>query len=301
MRRCTMAVPRGWQMRGVQVCRKSAWCSISRHHRPLTLATDSTHVCGSRSVSSRSWRAEYPRCSLPHAAVASRRMEGIRLAPFNAQLHVEVRQCLHRSSGMHTKDSPTSSQDNTQTPTFPQEDFIYIPNAVTEDEAALLLKEFEAKLKRKRYEQGHWDGAIVDYREFENRDWRNPDCQHIVSGLQQRIEVAVGKGPIPFLPRVHVIDLSDKGVINPHVDSVKFSGGLVAGLSLLCDAIMRFRPADTETGLPLPDHAPSDFVLAQNSLYVMKGKVRYNYTHEVLPRQGDGRRISMMMRNEWQE
>ena len=39
-------------------------------------------------------------------------------------------------------------------------------------------------------------------------------------------------GAVAFLPRTHVLDLHADGWINPHVDSIKFSGGIVCGLSL---------------------------------------------------------------------
>lgn len=114
--------------------------------------------------------------------------------------------------------------------------------------------------------------------------------------LERRIEDIVGR-ELTFLPRVHVIDLADTGFINPHVDSVKFSGGVVAGLSLLTDAVMRFRPANLELGTPISGLEPTDFVVAQNSLYVMSGQVRFEYTHEVLPRNPPARRLSVMFRD----
>ena len=43
---------------------------------------------------------------------------------------------------------------------------------------------------------------------------------------------------IQWLP-CHAIDLSVTGVLKAHVDSVKFSGEIVAGISLLSDAVMR--------------------------------------------------------------
>ncbi|CAN0326924.1 unnamed protein product, partial [Phaeothamnion confervicola] len=39
----------------------------------------------------------------------------------------------------------------------------------------------------------------------------------------------------------HAIDLAPEGFIKPHVDSVKFSGRVVAGLSLVSAAVMRLR------------------------------------------------------------
>jgi hypothetical protein len=40
----------------------------------------------------------------------------------------------------------------------------------------------------------------------------------------------------------HVIDLSPDGHIGPHVDSIKFSGGMISGLSLLSSRMMRLTP-----------------------------------------------------------
>jgi alkylated DNA repair protein alkB homolog 7 len=46
-----------------------------------------------------------------------------------------------------------------------------------------------------------------------------------------------------WLP-VHAIDLTAAGHIKPHVDSIKFSGTVVAGISLLSTAIMKLQHPD---------------------------------------------------------
>ena len=107
----------------------------------------------------------------------------------------------------------------------------------------------------------------------------------------------------------HAIDLAADGALDAHVDSVKFSGGLVAGLSLLSDAIMRLRPAggewhaeagergearrEEEGGGGGREEAPDDdggitaghvdLYLPRRSLYVLTGPSRYSYTHELRP------------------
>jgi hypothetical protein len=48
---------------------------------------------------------------------------------------------------------------------------------------------------------------------------------------------------------VHAIDLSASGFIRPHVDSVKFSGRVVAGLSLVSAARMVLRRVAPGGGL----------------------------------------------------
>eukprot|EP00041_Stephanoeca_diplocostata_P029709 m.884784 g.884784 ORF g.884784 m.884784 type:complete len:244 (+) comp23613_c0_seq55:203-934(+) len=198
--------------------------------------------------------------------------------------------------------SQSTSQSN-----FPENDFIYIPNCITPDEADLVVFEFSKQLKRKRYESGHWDAVIEDFREFEKSEWKSEAANAVSTKIQNTIVEAMGES-VEFLQQCHVIDLKDSGFIRPHVDSVKFSGKLVAGVSLLSDAVMRFCPSDLETGQPLPNAIPTDKVLEQNSLYIMKGDVRYHYTHEILPLGADtevwdeqrhtrGRRISLMYRD----
>ena len=95
----------------------------------------------------------------------------------------------------------------------------------------------------------------------------------------------------------HAIDLHQDGELNAHVDSVRFSGNLVAGLSLLSDAIMRLKPSTDSTSIDKSDekgenmasHTPMesneyvDLLLPRRSLYVLSGMSRYGYSHELLP------------------
>jgi alkylated DNA repair protein alkB family protein 7 len=111
---------------------------------------------------------------------------------------------------------------------------------------------------------------------------------------------------LAFLPP-HVVDLANDGHIGAHVDSIKFSGGIVAGLSLLSQRTMRLE-YDHEAHAALPAalaavHLYSDatvtvsapgenskpplataveFVLPPRSLYVMAGPLRYFFSHQVL-------------------
>ena len=109
-----------------------------------------------------------------------------------------------------------------------------------------------------------------------------------------------------FLPP-HVVDLAKDGHIGAHVDSIKFSGGIVAGLSLLSQRTMRLEydheahaalPA-TLAAIPLyadatitvaepgenskpPLATAVEFVLPPRSLYVLAGPLRYFFSHQVL-------------------
>lgn len=85
---------------------------------------------------------------------------------------------------------------------------------------------------------------------------------------------------ITWLP-CHAIDLKHDGDLKPHVDSVRFSGGMVAGISLLSSSIMRLRPgADVGRN---PEEGVVDLLLPPLSLYVLTGVSRYQYAHELLP------------------
>ena len=96
----------------------------------------------------------------------------------------------------------------------------------------------------------------------------------------------------------------------PHVDSIKFSGDLVAGLSLGTERTM-VMTKDRNDGAPLTenrvveyDSLPEryEFPLKRRSLYIMTGLWRYNYSHEITraiePAASTSRRISIIFRNE---
>lgn len=77
------------------------------------------------------------------------------------------------------------------------------------------------------------------------------------------------------MAHVHVLDLAKEGEIKPHVDSVKFCGDTIAGLSLLSSSVMRL----------IHEKNPEDVVdvkLNQRSLYIMKNEARYDYSHAIL-------------------
>lgn len=79
----------------------------------------------------------------------------------------------------------------------------------------------------------------------------------------------------------HAIDLKKDGELKAHVDSVRFSGGMVAGVSLLSSSIMRLRPG-ADVGRD-PEEGLVDLHLPPLSLYVLSGVSRYQYAHELLP------------------
>lgn len=165
---------------------------------------------------------------------------------------------------------------------------------ITEEEEAAFLRELEPGLKKKRYEFDHWDDAIHGYRETERVRW-GPACEEILNRVRS---VAFAEGS-SLLGPVHVLDLDKSGYIKPHIDSVKFCGSTIAGLSLLSDSIMRLVKED----------APNewlDLLLSRRSLYILRDEARYKFTHEILKeeesvfngqRVARERRISVICRN----
>lgn len=174
-------------------------------------------------------------------------------------------------------------------------DMTVIENFITEDEEKKLLDELEPYMKNLKYERSHWDGAIEGYRETERLNW-NEENTKIINRVR---ELAFGKGMQP-LRYVHVLDLKEEGVIKPHIDSVRFCGSTIAGISLLSDSVMRLQHDKDKSKI-------LDIFLKRRSLYIMSGVARYDYTHEILGNEeskfGDvvvkkTRRISVICRNE---
>lgn len=106
---------------------------------------------------------------------------------------------------------------------------LIIEDFLTEPEEEALFAEVDPYMKRLRYEFDHWDDvslmqvyintfssrqqqAIHGFRETERQKWY-PDNKKIID----RVNATAFIGSI--LPHIHVLDLADKGVIKPHVDS----------------------------------------------------------------------------------
>jgi alkylated DNA repair protein alkB homolog 7 len=205
------------------------------------------------------------------------------------------------------------------------------PNFLSEEEHDAWVAEVEPLLARRRYETNHWDAVIHGFRELQ-RPFDRLSANLLVRASLARVAAAVpppwappgtaaapARSPVPLLPFVHVLDLAADGVIGHHVDSVKFSGGLVAGLCLLTDAVMTLRPDVAGDGAGAPggygggggygsaaataaatgssggaaaaaaawppgaDTAEVRLHLPRRCLYWVTGPARYAWGHAVLP------------------
>uniref|UniRef100_A0A0K0FA85 2OG-FeII_Oxy_2 domain-containing protein n=1 Tax=Strongyloides venezuelensis TaxID=75913 RepID=A0A0K0FA85_STRVS len=145
------------------------------------------------------------------------------------------------------------------------------PDFITEKEEDELISEITPHMKRLKYERDHWDDAIYLFREREQRNWSKEN--EIV--IKRVIENSIPKES-EHLSYVHILDLHKDGYIKPHIDSVRYCGNIVTGLSLLSDAVMRLVSKDRKYIF--------DLFLQRRSLYKLSGAGRYEFTHEILPR-----------------
>ena len=177
---------------------------------------------------------------------------------------------------------------------------------ISVSEEAAIFAQLEPLLATRRMEPDHWDAVIRGYRELQLPVQK---CGPALAAVSQRVASAVrGFVTGPMIPSVHVIDLSEGGAIDYHVDSVKFSGNVVAGVSLLSDAVMQLRPdAGAHDVSPVVQ-----LLLRRRSLYVLHDEARMAWQHalpsgDVRFLSGDGdvmvrrrRRISLIYRDELQ-
>lgn len=188
-------------------------------------------------------------------------------------------------------------------------------NFISKDEHESLIKDVSNRMRRKRYEKGHWDAVIDGFKESELIDPVNDGVEsfastplsNVSSDLILRVRDHIEKnhilsspdsendsvssssssskvGNVRWLP-CHAIDLGNDGTLSAHVDSVKFSGDIVSGLSLVSSSIMRLRPAASEKDKDGNSAGAGyvDIYLPPMSLYVLSGGGRFDYTHELLP------------------
>jgi alkylated DNA repair protein alkB family protein 7 len=133
-------------------------------------------------------------------------------------------------------------------------------------------------------------------------DFISIESQHIIRSIRQRLidfcfPHQSTRLSIKWLP-CHVIDLKSDGKLMAHVDSIRFSGHIVAGLCLGSSAIMRLKPSVNNDGgsssskgynnnsnnnqQPVDSHYV-DMYLPPRTLYVLRDAARYEYSHELLP------------------
>lgn len=160
--------------------------------------------------------------------------------------------------------------------------FGLLENVISHAEEEELVRYVSSLLRRKRYEGNHWDSVIVQYKELELHEARK--MPERVEDVLRRVEALIKqsyRSEIGQLQPPHVIDLDALGRIGPHIDSIKHSGGVLCGLSLMSSRIMELAQ-DAEPQAAGTSPAILRYHLPPRSLYFLEGPLRYDYTHSVL-------------------
>jgi len=145
-----------------------------------------------------------------------------------------------------------------------------LPSFVTPAEQEELVRELDGVFQGKRYSFArHWDQVIIGYRECERSLFKfSAQNQRTI----QRLNDAIGPG-VNLFPHVHVLDIHEDGEMKPHIDSIKFSGGLIAGLSLLSPCVFELHHQQSPARVNL--------LLEPGSFYIMRGDARYEWAHGI--------------------
>ena len=199
---------------------------------------------------------------------------------------------LPRGTRLRRRHASTPSRRHASTTASLPPGCSYHADFLTADEQDALVEAIKARLKGTGYERDHWDAVIDRYRE---REMLSVDDDLAAAAVERvRAFLRSEQGVTSFLPP-HCIDLAaDGGVIRPHIDSIKFSGRVVAGVSLVSAATMVLAEADPATGEPRPGARESELRLAPGSLYVLADESRYDFAHAITP---EGRRLSLILRD----
>lgn len=201
-------------------------------------------------------------------------------------------------SWLHRLKPRNCSGSGHYTPAVDNSNFICINEAITLAEEAALVAYLDPLLKRRRYEKGHWDSVIIKYKEVEL-----PMPQQLPAEIASIINRLTSESILPSYDHnsakssmlaPHLIDLAADGFISPHVDNVRHSGPVLAGLSLLSSRTMRLQRSHSDGSL---QNGGLEHILGPRSLYMLKGPLRYDFAHSILCAEGAARRLSLIFRD----
>ncbi|CAJ0642326.1 13011_t:CDS:2, partial [Entrophospora sp. SA101] len=131
------------------------------------------------------------------------------------------------------------------------EDFILFPNHLNESEQSFLVEKSSKKLKRAFgkevvYQDAHFDDVIHGYRECQATHWSTDTATNGKDEEEDKVNELFKKKfydlfsneNIKWLP-IHILELADYGGMK-----LLYSGGIVAGISLISSTVMIFRHKD---------------------------------------------------------
>jgi len=176
----------------------------------------------------------------------------------------------------------TSLQQNTSLPGLE-----VIHDFVSEAESDALLTLADRFLDELPYEQEHYDNYISGYRECDVHVIEDAHAAEAVRRVRAKawsITEGAWRRGFSLYPHAQLIDLLPEGRIAAHRDNFKIFGEFTAGLNLLSNAIVRFRPycADDAPAAEKAHPEVIDALLLPRTLYVMHDVMRWEWTHEVL-------------------
>ena len=153
------------------------------------------------------------------------------------------------------------------------------------------------RFRKKRYEVDHWDGVINKYKELERPLllWSEKNVatlRRTEAFIHSYLRSHLNNNFDNDWLHPHVIDVAEDGYILPHVDSIKFSGIVVAGLSLLSQRNMHLRLPEQTDELPC-----IELTLPSRSLYILSNKARFELAHSIECNSSSKRRISIIFRD----
>ncbi|WWC88142.1 uncharacterized protein L201_003047 [Kwoniella dendrophila CBS 6074] len=160
------------------------------------------------------------------------------------------------------------------------------------------------------FEEGHYDSVIHQYRETLLSSLPPSPSSSLTSSLIKLYSLLPDL-PIDNLKQeeippkgtiTHLLHLSPKGEILPHVDNLQASGKFICGVSLGSERTLRLQSKDKDK------KEGWDVRLGNGSVYLQRDSIRYNYEHSILPYDSEGsvwdgeqlkpgHRISIMIRD----
>ncbi|GAA5851942.1 hypothetical protein JCM8547_000106 [Rhodosporidiobolus lusitaniae] len=173
------------------------------------------------------------------------------------------------------------------------------------------------------WEEGHFDGVISKYREMLVREgaWGEEGEKGKLKSVLDKVYSLLPAVPspstslAPLTPApptsppshlvMHLLHLSSRGAIFPHVDNVEAFGQTIVGVSLGGERVMRFKQV-SEPGEGMVKDGPKEFevLVESGSAYIQSEPLRTHYTHEVLETAewnsktvGGSQRLSIMLRD----
>ena len=163
--------------------------------------------------------------------------------------------------------------------------------ASAREQEAIVAELEQGPFKRLKWDVGHWDAVITNYRETERALWKETKSAAVVQRMKDCFPASWGWRP------QHILDLKAEGEIAPHIDAISTVGDVVSGLTLLSPAVMTFSDEDDDEIFAIH--------LLPGSLYIMAGESRFRFKHAIMLKDqhfgghaiDKQRRISLMIRD----